>query len=237
MATLALLDATVFVEGYDFTSDLNEVGLDVSFEELDDTTFGDDSRSRIAGLGDVEMTMNGWWQSETSNPVDLQAAANFATSAVATVSPDGTDGSLAYFARRLSAMYSMGGKIGEVMPFNVSAKGSDGIGAVRGQLLLPKTTVTGDSNGTGVQLGAVASTQSLYTAIHVLSAGTTADVIVESDDNGSFTSATTRSSTTVIAQGGTWVTAVAGAITDDYWRVRTANVTGTFSIAVAVGIR
>ena len=55
--------------------------------------------------------------------------------------------------------------------------------------------------------------------------------------DASFTSATTRSTTTVTTTGAPVVIPVAGAITDDYWRVRTANVTGTFSVAVAVGIK
>lgn len=238
MATLTLRDATVFGAGYDFSADLNEVGLDFSCTELDDSAFGDTFRSRIGGMADSDFMMKGWWQSASLNAPDPQITTNFSVAnTVMTISPDGTDGSVAYFMRRISLDYSIGDKVDTVLPFSLTGKGSDGYGPQRGKLLKPKTTVSGNTNGTAVQLGAVSSTAYLYTSIHVFSAGTTCDVIVESDDNSGFTSGTTRSTTTVTAAGGTWVTRVAGAITDDWWRVRTANVTGSFSIAVAVGIR
>ena len=60
---------------------------------------------------------------------------------------------------------------------------------------------------------------------------------IESDDNGSFTSATTRATIgPLTATGGTWVTRVAGAITDDYYRFNVTAITGTFSVGAAFGI-
>lgn len=238
MATQALIDAAIFVAGYDTSGDLNEVGLSVEVDEKEDTCFGDTYRSRIAGLGSADLTGKGFWQSAALNAPDPQAMNNLAVSdRVATVAATTSDLAAAWMLQVNQLKYGLGDKIGEVMPFTLDAKNSSGYGAVRGRLLKPKTTVTGNTNGTGLQLGAVSATQYLYTAIHCFTAGTTADIIVESDDNSGFTSATTRSTTTITAVGGTWVTRVAGAITDDYWRVRTANVTGTFSVAVAVGIR
>lgn len=61
--------------------------------------------------------------------------------------------------------------------------------------------------------------------------------ILESDDNGSFTSATTRAtSSTFSSADDLWVAPVPGPITDDYWRVRyTITGTGTASFRVAMG--
>jgi hypothetical protein len=65
-------------------------------------------------------------------------------------------------------------------------------------------------------------------------------VLVQSDDNASFTSATTRISFTAETDATAhyqWGS-VAGAITDDYWRI-TYTVSGTgpsFNFAVAAGI-
>lgn len=239
MAVLSLIDATIFYAGYDTSGDLNEVGLDVEFDPKETTAFGGGGyRARKAGLGTAAFAGKGWWQSDTLNAPDPQAAANLGVAdRVLTVTPTGADGAAAWFLQAAQFKYSLGDKVGEILPFTLDASNSSGYGAVRGTLLKPKTTISGNTNGTGQQLGAVGATQFLYTSIHVFSAGTTADIIVESDDNSGFSSATTRSTTTVSAVGGTWVTRVAGAITDDYWRVRTANVTGSFSIAVAVGIR
>ncbi len=52
MATLALTDAVVSVNGKDLSPDGVKVDLDYSAEELDDTAFGDATKSRIGGLKD-----------------------------------------------------------------------------------------------------------------------------------------------------------------------------------------
>jgi hypothetical protein len=92
--------------------------------------------------------------------------------------------------------------------------------------------------GTGYQLGAVAATQYLYGALHIFTAGTTITVVLESDDNAGFSSATTRATLgPLTTTGGTWATRVAGAITDDYYRFRVTAITGTFSVAGSAGIK
>lgn len=236
VATLSLVDATTFVGGYDLTTDLNQVTLELSVDELDSTTFGGGGyRQRTAGLRSVSLSHQGFQQ--YANP-DSTLFADLATERVFTCSPDGEDGSVAYSFKARGFTYTpITGAVGEMAGFSGSAMGSDGVGVVRGQLLLPKTTVAGVVTGTGVEMGAVLAAESVYTSVHVFSAGTTADVIVESDDNSGFTTATTRSTTTVSAAGGTWVAPVAGAIADTFWRVRTANVTGSFIIAVSVSIQ
>lgn len=238
MATLSLTDAQIYAAGYDFTSDSNQVSLSWSADDLDSTTFGSSGyRSRIAGLFDISGNVSGFWQSDTTDAVDPQVFDNIGSlDRVFTVSPTGDDGEIAYTFRGSQFSYDLLGTIGEIVPFSFDASGTNGAGVVRGQMLFPKADVSGASNGTGQNLGAVAADEHLYTSIHVFSAGTTADVIVESDDDSGFPSPTTRSTTTVTSQGGTWVARVSGAITDDHWRVRFANVTGTFNLAVVVGI-
>lgn len=235
----ALTDALILFGGYNLSGDLNKVGVDLSAGEETDTTFGDTYHSRPGGqLADCTMTAEGYWQSATSAAPDPVAVnAHGAAGTTVTVCDLSTSGAAAYLLGVHEGKYTQSDTVGQVRPFTLECSGSSGYGAVRGRLLLPVTTVTGNSNGTGYQLGTVAASGYVYIAIHVLTAGTTADVIIESDDNSNFTSATTRSTTTVTTTGTPTVARVAGAITDDYWRVRTANVTGTFSIAVAVGIK
>lgn len=235
----ALTDALILFGSYNLSGDLNKVGVDLSAGEEIDTTFGDTYHSRPGSqLADCTMSAEGYWQSATSaapDPVAVNALGVAGTTV--TVADLSTTGATAYLLGVHEGKYTQSDTIGQVRPFTLECSGSSGVGAIRGRLLLPVTTVTGNSNGTGYQLGTVGASANLYTAIHVLSAGTTADIIIESDDNANFTSATTRSSTTVTSTGTPSVARVGGAITDDYWRVRTANVTGTFSIAVAVGIK
>jgi hypothetical protein len=103
---------------------------------------------------------------------------------------------------------------------------------------------TASSVGTGRELGAVTATQRAYAALHVLSvSGTspTLDVIVQSDDNGSFTTPTSRitfSQANATANRQQF-SSVAGAITDTHWRVSYTiggSGTPTFAFAVTVGI-
>ncbi len=79
--------------------------------------------------------------------------------------------------------------------------------------------------------------------MHVVAAsGTTPtlDMIVESDDNSGITSGVTRITfTQEVAVGAQYATAVAGPITDDWWRVGwTIGGTGpSFTVIVTVGIQ
>jgi len=52
MATLALTDAVVTVNAKDLSPDGVKVDLDFSAEQLEDTAFGDTTKSRIGGLFD-----------------------------------------------------------------------------------------------------------------------------------------------------------------------------------------
>jgi len=239
MPSYVLTDALILFGGYNLSGDLNKVGVDLSAGEETDTTFGDTFHSRPgAQMADVAAMVEGFWQSAVTNAVDpVVAAALGVAGNVLTVADLSTTGATTYQLGVHVGKYAQEDPIGSVRPFSFDSSGSSGVGPCRGRLLLPVTSLSGDTTGTGYQLGAVTAAQKVYASIHVMTAGTTASVIVESDDNADFSSATTRSTTVVTAVGGTLVTPVSGAITDDYWRVRVASVTGTFSIAAAVGIK
>jgi len=234
MSKFVLTDATAFRNGYDMSCDVNQIEVTAEVDVVEQTTFCDAGwRTMLGGLKSASYSMNGFYEAGTGT-VDEELAA--ITTSVDTFTPDGSDGAVAYFMQSQDSGIQRFGSVGDITPINMTGVGRSTVGLLRGNLLLEKQTVSGDTDGTGLQMGAVSATESLYTVIHCFSAGTTADVIVESDDNAGFTSATERSSTTITAAGGTWVTAVAGAITDDYWRVSVDTVTGSFSLAVAVAI-
>lgn len=234
-----LTDALILFAGYNLSGDLNAVGVDLEAGEETDTAFGDTFQSRPGGqMADVKLAVAGWYQSAAVNAPDPQTVNAVAAAGVdVTVADTSGTGATAYMMELAGGKYHHGDKVGSVMPFSFDGSGSSGVGACRGRLLLPVTSLSGNTTGTGYQLGAVGAAQKLFTTIHCTVAGTTADVIVESDDNSGFTSATTRSTTTITAVGGTTVAQVSGPVTDDYWRVRVATVTGTFSLAAAVGIK
>lgn len=175
--------------------------------------------------------------------VDQTLWANFgASNVVRSLVTASADGSAAYTMRGIALQYTpLTGQVGDLAMGSIQSTVSNGP-LVRGVLLHPSNvTRSSSSSGTGRQIGAVSSTQTLYAALHVISAtGTspTLDVKVQSDDNSGFTSATDRITFTQATSVGAQWDSVAGAVTDDYWRI-TYTVGGTtpgFAFAVVAGI-
>ena len=240
MAVQALTDAFIYGAGYDFTGDTNDVKLAMDAATLDRTTFGSGSWREVAGGAKSHvLDVAGFWQAGTAS-VDVESFNDLGTTnRVFTIGAADTENTLAYMFRSAKMRYqALDGGYGELAKFALGASGTDGQGVIRGKLAKAKANVSGTgATGTGLQLGAVAADEFLYATFHVFSAGTTITVVVESDDNAGFSSATTRITFgPITTAGGTWGTRVAGAITDDYYRLRITAITGTFSIAGAIGI-
>lgn len=239
MATFAFVDATTWIAGYDMTTDLNQMSLSVSTDELDVTTFGGGGyRTRIAGLRTVGAQFGGFWQAGTGT-VDPTVFTDLAvTDRVITMAPDDAEATVAYMWQGGNFTYSPFGQIGQATPFTLGYSGTNGVGVVRGQVTKAKGNVSATGAiGTGVQLGNVGASQYLYGTFHVFSAGTTITVVLESDDNAGFSSATTRATLgPITTTGGTWATRVAGALTETHYRYRVTAITGTFQVAGAIGI-
>jgi hypothetical protein len=236
----AFVDATVWIGGFDFTADSNQVSLQLSTTELDNTCFGQTHRSRIAGLRNTAMTANGNWYSATADAPDPHLFANLGTKdRVYTIADDSAETSVAYMFQGIQPNYELFGQLDSVTPWALTASGSNKQGCVRGQIAKAKASVSATgATGSVVELGAVGATQHVYAALHVFSAGTTITVDVESDSASNFPSATSRGTIgPITTAGGTWMTRVAGSITDTFWRFNVTAVTGTFQIAGAIGIR
>lgn len=241
MAALALTDAFVYVAGHDFTGDSNQLALNMDAAALPVTTFRSGGWDEVVGgLKTQTLDLSGYWQSAVSDSVDSESFSDLATAnRVHTIGPTETEGDVAYLFRAGKFHYEpFGGTIGDVAGFTLNSSGTDGYGVVRGQLAKAKGTVSATGAlGTGLQLGAVGASEHLYASFHVFSAGTTITVVVESDDNSGFTTATTQATIgPITATGGTWAARVAGAITDTYYRLRVTAITGTFSVAGAIAI-
>ena len=134
----------------------------------------------------------------------------------------------------------MFGTVGEIAPFSISKSQSSDI-VVQGKVEIDGD-LTASGNSTGVQLGAVGATEKCYVAIHCYAvSGTSTPTVtfkLQSDDNASFTSPTDRITFTDITAIGSDFQSVAGAITDDYWRLN-YTISGTspsFSIHATIGI-
>lgn len=240
MAEFALIDAFAYVAGHDFTTDNNQQLLNADATVLDATTFGSDGwRENAYGLKSLAWGMQGFWQSAASDAVDPEAFADLGViDRVHTIGDTENQGDVAFLFLAGKSQYQLLGQLNELAPFALSSVGTNGVGVIRGQLAKAKGAVSAiGATGGGVELGQVAAGQFLYATWHMFAVGTTITVQVESDDNANFTSATARGTIgPITTRGGTWMTRVAGPITDTHYRFNVTANTGSHIAAGAIGI-
>lgn len=239
MAALSLLNVNSYVHGHDFTCDTNQCSIEASVNQLDATTFCDGGWQKLAaGVKSVSLNLAGFWAAGADSADKAGFTDLGVVNRVVTVAPTGTAGDVAYLFRAGHFNYSAFGPHGELAPFSLSASGTSGVGVVKGYLARAAGSVSSTgATGSTIQLPAVGAAETVYASLHLLgTAGTTITVVLESDDNSGFTSATARATFgPLTATGGNWASA-AGAITDTYWRFRVSAITGTWTVAAAVGI-
>lgn len=239
MGSLALVDATTWIGALDATGFLNSMSASMSVAELDSTVFGQGGyRSRKGGLKTVAAEYGGFFEAGTGTP-DPEIFTNLGVAdRVITLAPTATETSVAYMYQGGAFAYSPFGSVGELTPFTLSHMSTNAAGIIRGQVTKAKANVSSTgTTGTAVQLGNVGAAQFLYATLHVFGSGTSLTLVVESDDSGAFSSPTTRITFgPITTAGGTWGTRVAGALAETHYRINVTAVTGTFSIAAAIGI-
>ena len=238
MATFALTDCTIWLNDVELSPISNAYELSMDAAVLDVSTFGDSWRQVLMGNRMATWSATGWW--DTANNQGQRQWDSFESppaQPVLTVSDAGDEGDVAYLSEPEAVTVSRSGQYGEAAGMMIGG-GTRGR-VYRGIISLGMQSITGSTNGTGVQFaGGVAAGEVVAMAVHVTADdGTSVDVILESDDNAGFTSATTRATAAVTGTTYTFLETVAGAVTDDYWRVRTASLVGTsFTIGAAIGI-
>ena len=240
MAKFVFNDGKVFSGGYDLSDHITSVNLEIMAEELDATTINSGGfRERLGGLKDSTLQLDGFYEAGANKP-DALLGASIGNELIVTTVPDAGVGNTAYFMKSRLFSYQMFGAVGEIAPFSISKSQSDDE-VVQGKIEIDGA-LTATGNSTGVQLGAVGSTEKIYVAIHCTAvSGTSTPTVtfkLQSDDNGSFTSPTDVITFSDITAIGADYQSAAGAITDDYWRLN-YTISGTspsFSIHATIGI-
>ena len=240
MAVHVLKDAKIWMAEFDMQGVLNSLALNYGADAVENTTFANDSHVYTGGLKVADYAFEGFME---PSAVDAGLFGDVGVDgSVVSVAPQAAaEGDRAFFFKTVNTKHNpLEGTVGEMAGISLEGSAQDQK-LVRGTLMHDATR-TSTANGNGQQLGAVAAGEKLFGALHVVAASggsPTLDIIVESDDNGSFTSATTRM-TFSQATGLTseFPTPIAGAITDDYWRiVYTIGGSGpSFEFAVLLGI-
>ena len=250
MAAIALVDAFVYCDGYDYTSDLNQVLLNVDPDVLPATAFRNTYKRVIGGLKPVTMQEKGFWSSAASQAPDPETFSRLGQADKPfTVGIDESQPSspvsivgseVAYMFKGGVFHYELGDQVGTVAPFALDVEHTGSEGVVRGIQIRTRTTVsstgqlgaTFDTAGLGIPAG-----WSLFTTLHVFVPGTTITVQVQSDDNLGFSSPTTIGTIGPITTStGTWL-AISTPTTDRYMRLNVSAITGTFTVAAAMGLR
>ncbi|MFQ5502960.1 MAG: hypothetical protein ACE5EQ_11785 [Phycisphaerae bacterium] len=233
------------MDEFDLSGDHNQTAWSLTTDTVEFTAYGAGSpKPRIykPGLSDLTFSMAGYWDAASGgDEPDNVYFGNIAAQGVLTFSAEGgDDGETAYSMRSVEASYNpREGSVGEAHSFNVDGKAK---GQWLGGTIMHNATRTASGNGTARQLGSVAAGEYVYAALHVVTVSGTAptlDVKVQSDSASGFASPTDQITFTQATAGTSeWGTRVAGAITDDWWRVNytIAGSSPSFLFIVTIGI-
>ncbi len=238
MGTFVIKGRPTFLGKQNLGDFAHAIATDFGAEETDDTVLTDTAKSNAGGLFTFGFSMDCYYDAA----VEELTIADIGNDVPLTFgSVDGTAQEIAYLINCREFVSSpFNASVGDMMGLNVSGNAADRL--VRGVLEYNDTAIT-SANSTGIQQGLVSATQKIYANLHVISAsaGDTLDVIVQSDNNGSFTSATNRITFTQISGGNASSEhlSLAGNIADDdYWRISftIAGSDPSFTFAVSFGI-
>lgn len=195
MAQFILTNAKVYAHLYDVSGYLNQGEIQKASDIHDVTPFGATEHRSAPGLQGGNWSLQGFTEFGTTPPKiekimnTLQGQQDIPL----TVVPEGnTVANISLFLPSAFHGYDFGGPHGNHNTFTWNG-GTSKWQPISGFLDEPGTTArvaTGQT--TGQDLGAVSASQFLYAAVHVFAGGTgTADIIVESDSSGAFSSPVT----------------------------------------------
>lgn len=241
MAAYVFKDAQALYAGRDVSGILNSVSISFTNDLQEDTTIGDGTRSRKSGLVTSEISLDGFWDVGTDSDIFSDVGG---TGEVFTVLPAAnTVGSRCFFMKGIQESYEQSDEIGSLRPFNLVMQSNDPL--IRGRSIAEETAATVDGSSSNLIFPALASGERMFAVLHVLAvSGTnpTLDVVLKSDDDGTFgVGDTTRITFTQATAAGAEVLSVSGPITDQYWRAEwtvsdDSAGSPSFSFLVALGI-
>ena len=240
-----LKDGRLWVGGKELTGDMNSIALAEAVEAMPDARYGDDTRVEKPGLFTGRLEAAGYFNATT-----VDVAANIyrgladvpVTFGVLT----GAEQELCYMMRAMVANYTIGGVVGEQLPFTVSAGSSGGDQIVRGIIVQIESGASSSQNSPVIQYGAMGAAERCISLVHITQlSGTSLDYKLQSDDNGGMSSPSATdylvgnkiNGDVAGGLGYDWdVSAVNPNPGDDYWRAQmTLNGGGTYSAIIAMG--
>lgn len=241
MSVFVLTSPTAFVDEFDFTALIDRAGLlDVRADQVErKKSNGGGFKFFLPGLITATGEVAGYYDPANSGIQDITPA-NMSTRRIvsATATADAAEGAPLFSHRgHFASVTAPGGDIGVLATFQFTTQSdTPAIGGVVGMPFASYTTA--GFTGAGVALTGPAAGESLYAALHVTAAsGTDLAVKIQSDDNGSFTTATDRVTfSTVSAVSSQWSSVAGDLSTETNWRVVATIASGTFSVLCGFGV-
>lgn len=241
MAIHVLTDTRIYLAQFDLSAKHNQIEITQDVEEKDATGFALNGwKAFLAGLKSARAKGKAFWDADATAGTGLQDVVQSKLGVIDvpfTVIPEGlTAGNFAATFKAMTAKFARSGQVGELAMGDIEAATSSGV-LVQGTLLHTGTAAAG-GNGTSRQLGAVSATQRVYAALHVVAlSGGTLTVKLQSDNATGFPSSADQATFTALTGPGSEWKEVAGAITDDWWRVSWTLTGGSATFIVVMGIQ
>ena len=197
---------------WDFSTQSNKLGVKLSGNRLDDTTFQATGKTSVAGDPEGSITQNGYFTGPEAGTFDgemVDAIKNAESLYVAALYGDNVAACPSYVAEKTTAEnVAIEGDMGSLI--TVSGDWGSGTGIVRG-LRLGSGTVSATGALTYIDLGAAAAgaCKAWLFVTGITGTATNATFTVQCDDNTGFSSPTTKGTFTLSA-GGTYVLTFTG---------------------------
>jgi hypothetical protein len=224
MAFNAVTNCKIWLAEFDLSSDLNAVAIDQMVDQLDATVFGSGGKFRKPGLLDLKASIAGFINLGAGLSEEFLSSKLGLADVPLTIAPTtGAEGEPAYsFPAAIATFDPVSGKVTDtsVQKFTLEAENTS-VRLVRGTIG-HNAARTGTGTGTIFNLGAVAAGQALYGVLHVpaISGGPTVTIKIQSAPTAGFAAPTDRITfTAVTTKTSQFAAAIAGPITDAFWRV------------------
>ena len=126
--SVTFTNPALFYGGYSLAAQHNKVQLDYSAESLDETTFGIGYRTKKGGLRVSKLTGEGFFNAGSNAVHQVFMDSHALTNTVVMLFPEAiaegaTSTGSGYMCYATELQYTIGGKVGDLLPFTFSAEG------------------------------------------------------------------------------------------------------------------
>jgi len=227
MSKFTLQNVRLFGAGADYTTRNNRLEIQMEAESKDTTAFtatGNTWHEELSGIRSTTITGAGQWEAGDLSMVDDSSYASVGATVPVTVAPQtAADGALAYLTAYNRQSYTLGGQVGDVVPWQGQWMGTWSL--ARGLIVATPTIRTATGTGTIFQYSALATpvlaNQYLVGTLHLMSltVGASVTATIQTAATAGFGSPTTRLTFNAQSAIGGQVFRIAGPITDQYVRI------------------